>query len=274
MRAEFRQNRIRLGAALAMMIMVVPLGLTAVAGASAYLGVHQRAIFLSGTHHAGVQSTNWAGWAVTGAKGSVTDVKGSWIVPAIHGTCPSTSQYSSFWIGIDGYSSSSVEQTGTDSDCQGGSPTYYAWFEFYPHPSYLISTVTVSAGDTISAEVKYTSGKFTLLLTDVTTGKTFSKSSKVSASRSSAEWIAEAPSSSGGVLPLANFGTVQFGYDATSVKGTGGATISGTTGTIGAFSTAVSITMVNKAGTATKASTGALTPDGTSFNVTWKSAGP
>ena len=25
-----------------------------------------------------------------------------------------------------------VEQTGTDSDCNGGSPVYYAWYEFYP----------------------------------------------------------------------------------------------------------------------------------------------
>jgi hypothetical protein len=254
--------------------MIAPIGLAVGGGASAYFGHHQRAIFLSGATHAGVQSTNWAGWAVTGARGSVTDVKGSWIVPAVQGSCPSTNQFSSFWIGIDGYSSSSVEQTGTDSDCQAGSPAYYAWFEFYPHPSNLITTVAVSPGDTISAEVKYVNGKFTLHLTDVTTGKSFSKTSKVSAARTSAEWIAEAPSSSGGVLPLANFGTVHFGYDATSVAGTGSATLSGTTGAIGTYSTAVPITMVNKAGTLTKASPSTLTPDGTSFNVTWMSAGP
>ena len=40
--------------------------------------------------------------------------------------------YSSFWVGIDGYSSSSVEQLGTDSDCAGNTPDYYAWWEMYP----------------------------------------------------------------------------------------------------------------------------------------------
>src|SRR5712692_8671734 len=99
------------------------------------------------------QSTNWSGYAVTGPSKSVTDAKGSWIVPAITGTCPSTNQYSSHWVGIDGFSSNTVEQTGTDSDCQNGAPTYYAWYEFYPHPSFLISGLTIRPLDVISAEV-------------------------------------------------------------------------------------------------------------------------
>src|SRR5690349_21475645 len=61
-------------------------------------------------------STNWSGYAVTGNPGSVTDARASWVVPAIQGACPATNQYSSFWVGIDGYSDNSVEQTGTDSD--------------------------------------------------------------------------------------------------------------------------------------------------------------
>ena len=58
--------------------------------------------------------------------------------------------------------------------------------------------MTIKSGDVISAEVSYSGGKFTVKITDVTTGKTFSTSSKVKGQRSSAEWIAEA-SSSGGV---------------------------------------------------------------------------
>src|SRR5438105_3519625 len=76
-------------------------------------------------------STNWAGYAVTGAAGSVSNVRGSWIVPAATCAAGETS-YSSFWVGIDGFNSGSVEQTGTDSDCRNGVPTYYAWTEFYP----------------------------------------------------------------------------------------------------------------------------------------------
>src|SRR5438128_10107784 len=43
-------------------------------------------------HDGSFQSTNWSGYAVTGAAGSVSDAKGSWIVPAIQGTCPSANQ--------------------------------------------------------------------------------------------------------------------------------------------------------------------------------------
>jgi hypothetical protein len=221
-----------------------------------------------------VQSTNWAGWAVSAGSKTVTDVKGSWIVPKIQGSCPSSYQYSSFWIGIDGYSASSVEQIGTDSDCQGGSPTYYAWFEFYPNPSHYISTLTIHPGNIVSAEVHFTGSKFTVTLKDLNTSKSFTKSASVTASRSSAEWIAEAPASSSGVLPLADFGKVHFGPDATNVTGSGKATISGSTKAIGAFSGAVEITMINNHGTATKASPSPLSPNGSSFNVTWASAGP
>src|SRR2546426_5533066 len=172
-------------------------------------------------HDGSVSSTNWSGFAVTGSAGSVSDAKGSWVVPTIQGNCPSTNQYSSFWVGIDGYSSSTVEQTGTDSDCQNGVPTYYAWYEFYPHPSFLIRSLTIHPGDHISAEAHFTGRSFVVTVTDVTTGATFSTSSKVrGAQRSSAEWIAEAPSGSGRILPLADFGTVTVGKDNTGTAGT------------------------------------------------------
>lgn len=220
-------------------------------------------------------SLNWAGYAVTAAAGAVSDVKGSWVVPAIQGTCPSTNQYSSFWVGIDGFSSSTVEQTGTDSDCRRGAPAYYAWYEFYPHPSKVISGLPVHPGDVISAEVAYNGGRFTVTIADTTTGASFSASARVnSAQRSSAEWIAEAPSSSGGILPLADFGTVSFGTDTTGVASTCTATIGGVSGTIGSFGTSVqSITMVTSSN-AVKASTSAVSSDGTSFAVTWVSSGP
>ncbi len=226
-------------------------------------------------HNDSVSSTNWSGFAVTGPSGSVSDAKGSWVVSTIQGTCPGTNQYSSFWVGIDGYSSGTVEQTGTDSDCQGGAPTYYAWYEFFPHPSFIINGITVHPGDKISAEVKAGGhGSFTVSITDTTTGQSFSTSSRVNrAQQSSAEWIAEAPSSSGGILPLANFGTASFGLDNTSVSSTCYATISGTTGAFNSFANVHKITMVTSSG-ATKASPSNPSSDGTSFSVTWVSSGP
>ncbi len=247
------------------------------AGATASTAAGTVPFFLThGARSGSVSSTNWAGYAVTGAKGSVSNVNGSWVQPTA--TCTSgKSGYAAFWVGIDGYSSRTVEQTGTDSDCKGSTPSYYAWYEFYPNPSHTISGLKISPGDTISAQVHFLGGaKFKVTLTDVTTGKSSSTTASVrNAARTSAEWIAEAPSSVSGVLPLSDFGTVSFGYDSTSVAGTNAATVGGTTAYLGGFSTAVAITMVSvSSATTVKALPSAISSDQTSFSVTWKSAGP
>jgi len=225
-------------------------------------------------------SSNWSGYAVTGSRNSVTDVKGSWIVPAVTG-CSSTNQYSSFWIGIDGYNSNTVEQIGTDSDCQGGIPTYYAWYEFYPHWFHVITlNAPILPGDTMSAEVKYSGGMFIVSLSDVNTGQSFSLRVKMTNARlSSAEWIAEAPWS-GGVQALANFDTVNFGANFTNVPDTSSATVGGVTASIGKFgsptqpsSPVQQITMTSGSGAA-KAQPSDLSNDGSSFSIQWLNAGP
>src|SRR4051794_14357086 len=59
-------------------------------------------------------SANWAGYAAQTSLASpksdaVTNVKAAWIIPAVD--CVATpSTYSSQWIGIDGYTSNTVEQ--------------------------------------------------------------------------------------------------------------------------------------------------------------------
>jgi len=236
--------------------------------------------FISAPFAPGVRlgtSQNWSGYAATGPAGSVSDVKGSWIVPAIVGTCPSKNQYASFWVGIDGYSSKTVEQIGTDSDCRNGSPTYYAWYEFYPKGSITISG-DIKPGDKISAEVKYAAGKFTVSITDMTISKTFSKTASVtSANRSSAEWIAEAPccTSSGGTLPLTDFGTVTFGLDSTGVDYTNFAADTSSTGALGKFP-AVNIIEINKTSITSSPMTSScstLSSNGTSFSCTWNAVG-
>jgi hypothetical protein len=151
-------------------------------------------------------STNWSGYAVTG--GRYTQVSSSWTVPAV--TCSGTA-YSSFWVGLDGDTSSTVEQTGTDSDCSGSTPQYYAWYEMYPKFPVNLSQ-PVAPGDTMTASVTTDGrGGFTLTISDTKKGWTNTTTARLkSAKLASAEVIAEAPSGSGGVLPLANFGTVKF----------------------------------------------------------------
>ena len=151
-------------------------------------------------------STNWSGYAVTGSR--FTSVSSSWTEPTV--TCSATA-YSSFWVGLDGDTSNTVEQTGTDADCSGKTPQYYAWYEMYPKFPVNLSG-KVAPGDKLSASVTTNgSGSFTLKITDSTQGWTNTTTARLkSAKLASAEVIAEAPSSSNGVLPLANFGTVGF----------------------------------------------------------------
>src|ERR1035437_1302541 len=222
-------------------------------------------------HGKNATSTNWSGYAVTGANGTVTDVSGSWIVPTVVCLAGAPDSYSSLWVGIDGFNSSTVEQIGVDADCVSGKPTYSAWFEFYPHWPSTINTVEVVPADTISAKVSYgAKGLFTVTLTNVYRKQSFSISTKMpQAKLTSAEWIVEAPWSSG-VLPLASFGTASFGQHYTFQAATCNATVNGKAGSIGSVSpaTVVQIDMVNSSG-AVKAKTSALSvPDGSSFTDT------
>lgn len=217
------------------------------------------------------ESTNWSGYAVTGS--GFTQVQGSWIVPAVN--CSATpNTYSSFWVGLDGWTSSTVEQTGTDSDCNGATPSYYAWFEFYPKASKNISSVPVSPGDVIAAEVVYNGTEFVATITNQTTGASFSTKARVNrAQRSSAEWIAEAPccTRAGGILPLSDFGIVDFGEDSTGISGTSYATDSTNSGAIGSFGTGVQESIMVSTAGAKEATPSSLSKDGTSFSVTWDS---
>lgn len=238
---------------------LLALALLSLAATPAAAGTSAPAIFHSTVknhvlHARNSSSTNWSGYANTGT--TFTDVKGSWTEPAV--TCSRRqTAYAAFWVGIDGDGTNSVEQTGTDSDCSRGTPTYYAWYEMYPaYPVYLSNPV--SPGDSFTAEVKYNgSGSFTLTIKDNTKGWTFTTNQTLNgAALGSAEWIAEAPSSTSGVLPLANFGTVNF----TNCTANGVS--------ISSNPNPDAITMVTSNGTV-KAQPSGLGSGGTSFSVTW-----
>jgi hypothetical protein len=158
-----------------------------------------------------VTSSNWAGYADTGPSGDFTSVTSSWVQPAGH--CSSGDQYAAFWVGLDGYSSRTVEQIGSEADCVGQTARYSAWYEIYPSPE-VAFTNPVQAGDQLSASVSYEgSSKFLLTITDSTQHWKRSVTRKLAgAARSSAEVIAEAPCCTyhGGILPLTNFGAASF----------------------------------------------------------------
>jgi hypothetical protein len=212
-----------------------------------------------------VDSTNWSGYAVTSSNGAVTSVSGSWVVPAVTGK---GTTYASSWVGIDGYSSSSVEQIGTAEQVANGKATYYAWYEMYPAGMVTISSITVKAGDTVSASVSYSGGTFTMSLTDGSQKTYTVAKSGSSAARSSAEWIQEAPSSSSGVLPLANFSKVGFSSANATINSTNGSISAG----FGGSTQIYEINMETRTGVL-KANTSSLNSSGTGFTVTWDSSG-
>ncbi len=237
---------------------------------------------LGGVRHAtAVQSANWSGYADT--NDTYGSVASSWTEPAVNcargggglfgfgglgGLFGGPSAASSFWVGLDGYNSTSVEQLGTDSDCNSGKPAYYAWYEMYPNPSVTLpSQYAVSPGDHMTAWVASNAAgtSFLLSIKDTTRNWTFSTTQTGSGfARSSAEVIAEAPSSCNVVfcseLPLANFGSIA--YSGSSLMDT-----VGKTGSLSAFN-ANEITMANSTGTK-MATPSSLSSDGTSFSVKW-----
>ena len=200
------------------------------------------------------ESTNWSGYA--GTTGTYTSVSASWTQPT--GKCSRGDQYAAFWVGLDGYNSNSVEQTGSDVDCIGRTAHYYAWYEMYPNPSVTYSN-TVRAGDHFNASVTYEgNNSYSLFIADTTQGWSHTTVQSLSgAPRSSAEVIVEAPccTFSGGILPLTDFGTMSFtGSDAngSAIGNAGGVT---------------EIIMVDNAGR-DKDSISSLS-GGTSLSATW-----
>ena len=224
-------------------------------------------------------SSNWSGYAVIGAPGAYRSVSSSWTQPLLNCAGATVPTYSAYWVGLDGFGTQTVEQIGTEGNCDNGQGSYYAWYEMYPNNPYEVSIgLAINPGDKISAAVNYTPASttkviqnhgrsrstktvttpasYTLSINDATTRKSFatSLSPTVTYARSSAEVIAEAPYS-GGILPLANYGTTSF--SAAKVNGL----------PLGSQSNLQDIIMQNPAGMTSTPS--AFDATNENFNVMW-----
>lgn len=166
-------------------------------------------------------SANWAGYvAVLSAKGGssrFSAVAGSWTEPAVSCTAGRES-FSAAWVGLGGYreDARSLEQIGSDADCaKSGQALYSLWYELLPAAPVELE-LPVHAGDRLEASVSVAGKAVTLRVSDVSTGEHFTSTRHAaSVDASSAEWIVEAPSGCASanacsVLPLANFGAVDF----------------------------------------------------------------
>ncbi|HEX7444001.1 MAG TPA: G1 family glutamic endopeptidase, partial [Acidimicrobiales bacterium] len=208
---------------------------------------------------------SWAGYI---GIGSYRAVSTTLVVPAA--TCaPGENSSASFWAGIGGLESATIEQTGVESACQAGHPAYWAWWEAYggSPSSGPLSEVRVHPADTVTATVfDRGGGTYAMTVTDATSRTMQSATATVAgAVDSSIECIAEDPRGTGGQVPYTDYGTVTFSSClAGGVESSSGTVVSD--GFPVGIGTLVRITGVT-GGNGVNAAVSPIS-DGTSFTVT------
>lgn len=163
-------------------------------------------------------SSNWSGYQINR---TAQLVQAGWTVPTVTKPVPpysTTGYYSSTWTGIGGGFNAGVPliQSGTEQEiANSGATTYYFWYEVVGGSGDTGSEVRISMpvhpGDFVGAVSLWTAatGAEMGVCNFSTTNTCVQFFVASSAPGTSEEWIEEAPSN-GGVLPLANFGTVHF----------------------------------------------------------------
>jgi hypothetical protein len=155
---------------------------------------------------------NWAGYAVRPSE-PVTRAAARWTHPSA--LCDGEATYASIWVGIDGYGSDTVEQIGTEADCDAaGAPIHGAWYQLYPAGAVEID-LAIAPGDRLAASVTRSEAAVTLRLVNGTSRERFVVTAPVpGATGASAEWIVEAPKTCGDAacpaLPLTELTPVVF----------------------------------------------------------------
>lgn len=167
-------------------------------------------------------SGNWSGYVLPNyLTGDLyTQASSTWTVPEV--TYQGYVGVSSNWVGIGGFcedpdcstEDETLIQLGTTGESVNATTSaYWAWYEMLPKAS-IPTKLKVKPGDVVTASLAC-KGKCTgkaswkLELVDETTHKTWTKTVKYESPKLSVEYIEEAPYS-GGVLPLADFGTVTY----------------------------------------------------------------
>lgn len=207
-------------------------------------------------------STNWSGYAAT--SGTFTQVKGSWTVPELQSTGGMSS--GATWVGIGGVDSRDLIQSGTmETTTVSGKVGYEAWIETLPRTARPVP-FAVKPGDsvTVSISEQGSSNRWQIELNNDTTGESYKTNVQYKSSLSSAEWIEEAPSSGRRILPIDDFGTVQF---------SGGSAVKDGKAVTIAKAGAKPITMAASRGSAV-VTPSVLTPDGQGFTVSRSASTP
>jgi Peptidase A4 family len=148
----------------------------------------------------------WAGYVACGS--SYASVSATWTQPQV--SCTSNGTVG-FWVGLDGYGETPIEQTGINVSCATGTPKYTGFWESSATSPAINYNEPVYPGDTIVANVLYQgSDTYSLQLTDSTRDWVEITPLDSVAPNLSAEVIAEATTVNGQVTALPNFTAIQF----------------------------------------------------------------
>ncbi len=165
-------------------------------------------------------SLNWSGYANLAANGTFAsngaNVSAQIAVPTVSAvSCNNTWEYSSEWVGFDGFDSNDVLQAGVGADAlcynkkQYGN--YNAWIEWYPNNSLAITNLAIHPGDAVDVQVTYnaSSSSGTIYFDNYTTGVAGSIGLKMPNGTTymgnSAEWVLERPEVNGSLATLPSF---------------------------------------------------------------------
>jgi hypothetical protein len=211
-----------------------------------------------------VRSTNWSGYAVTSRRHLIAAVSGTFVVPAAKSSL--IPRFAATWAGIGGYKTGDLIQAGTGEDSTGRpfGRRYFAWYELLPRSEQPIhqcigdSSCAVQPGQRITVTIRRLGdARWSIFIADQGHWH-WSKRVHYRSTRSSAEWILEAPTIATSQSMLAHVGTAHFGPSSKY-------TLRGTPRTIGAGNP-VRILLKSETGTR-EATPSVLVSDGQAFNV-------
>lgn len=163
-------------------------------------------------------SRNWSGYAVTSKRHRISAVSSSFVVPKVR--AGSLGTFAATWAGIGGYKTGDLIQAGAGENATSQGlfgKKYFAWYELLPKSEHPIGGCNgdlkcrVSPGNRITVTIRNVgAGSWAISMTNSGHWR-WSKRVHYNSSRSSAEWILEAPAVGGGQSTLSPVGTVHFG---------------------------------------------------------------
>jgi hypothetical protein len=166
-----------------------------------------------------VSSLNWSGYAVTPTAPAVTQVTSTFIVPTA-GLFPVG--FAATWTGIGGFASSDLIQAGVAEQSLPSLPLigaqYFPWYELLPGAEVQLtgcagdSNCTVAPGDSMAIIItQVATNTWAIAFANSTRHWTWTQAFPYKSSKSSAEWIVEAPSVESLQTIVAPLSTVNMG---------------------------------------------------------------